>query len=374
MVFEEISLATVREYVSIFGENPFIQALVVLLFSFVLAKLTDWLVTRGLSRVTSRTRSDLDDELIRQLHRPIANSVILAGAAIALSLIQAPAPIPFIGFGLIKTLVILIWMTFAIRVSLLVLDWMTRHPERFTVVQPATRPLFEIGAKIVLVGAASYFFLISWGIDPTGWLASAGIAGIAVGFAARDTLANLFAGVFILADAPYKVGDFIVLDTGERGKVTKIGVRSTRILTRNDVEIIVPNSAMGNSKIINESGGPWPKMRLQVPIGVAYGSDSDQVKEVLLGITRANEKVSREPEPWVQFNSFGDSALIFEIRCWIDDPADRGRVLDRLHSDAYKALAKAGIEIPYPKRDVYIKEWPSPLARASSGGDPEEKQ
>ena len=77
-----------------------------------------------------------------------------------------------------------------------------------------------------------------------------------MGFAAKDTLANLFAGVFILADAPYKIGDFIVLDGGERGRVTKIGIRTTRILTRDDVEITIPNATIANSKIINESGGP----------------------------------------------------------------------------------------------------------------------
>jgi MscS family membrane protein len=85
----------------------------------------------------------------------------------------------------------------------------------------------------------------------TAWLASAGIIGIAVGFAAKDTLANLFSGVFILADSPYKLGDYVVLEDNSRGKVTQIGLRSTRMLTRDDVEVTVPNSIMGNTKIIN---------------------------------------------------------------------------------------------------------------------------
>ena len=93
----------------------------------------------------------------------------------------------------------------------------------------------------------------------TAWLASAGVVGIAVGFAAKDTLANLFSGVFILADAPYKIGDYIVLDaTGMRGKVTQIGLRSTRLITRDDVEVTIPNSIMGNSQVINQSGGSTP--------------------------------------------------------------------------------------------------------------------
>jgi MscS family membrane protein len=108
----------------------------------------------------------------------------------------------------------------------------------------------------VIVVVAVYIIFSAWNIDMTVWLASAGIIGIAVGFAAKDTLANLFSGVFILADAPYKIGGFVVLDTAKRGEVTHIGIRNTRLLTRDDVEITVPNSIMGNTKIINESGGP----------------------------------------------------------------------------------------------------------------------
>ena len=146
-------------------------------------------------------------------------------------------------------------------------------------IQPRTMPMFEITIKIVLVALAGYLLLLIWGVDPTAWLASAGVIGIAVGFAARDTLANLFSGLFIVADAPYKIGDYIVLDTGERGEVTHLGIRSTRLLTRDDVEVTIPNAIIANAKIINESGGPWEKHRIRLPVGVAYGSDAKQVIE-----------------------------------------------------------------------------------------------
>ena len=142
-------------------------------------------------------------------------------------------------------------------------------------------PLFDLVMTILIVAVAAYGLLQVWNIDPTAWLASAGIVGIAVGFAARDTLANLFAGFFIIADAPYKVGDYIVFDTGERGEVTKVGIRSTRILTRDDVEVIMPNSAMANNKVVNESGGRWERFRIRIKVGVAYGSDVDDVCELL---------------------------------------------------------------------------------------------
>lgn len=191
-------------------------------------------------------------------------------------------------------------------------------------------------------------------------MTSAGIVGIAVGFAARDTLANLFSGVFIIADAPYKVGDFIVLDQGLRGVVSEIGIRSTRLLTRDDIEVTVPNAVIANAQIVNETGGPHDKMRVRVKVDAAYGSDVDQVREVLLACAEGVASVVDEPTPRVRFREFGASGLAFELLAWIDEPVHRGRVLDDLNTRVYKAFAAAEIEIPYSKHDVYIKQVPPP--------------
>ena len=354
-------MEALEETLLLLGRNPYIQAFGVVLVSLVLAKLADWLLTRGLTRLTQKTPTELDDQMLKMVHKPIFYSVWLAGLAVALTLIDPREPFGFMAFGLIKTLIVLLWLALGIRLILLILDWMTQQPERFHLVQPDTKPLFDIAARVILVGGAIYFVLISWNVDVTAWLASAGIIGIAVGFAAKDTLANLFAGVFILADAPYKIGDFIVLDGGERGRVTKIGIRTTRILTRDDVEITIPNATIANSKIINESGGPHVKYRNRISVGVAYGSDVDEVREILLGVAQAAGEagnLSQDPEPRVRFRGFGDSALLFDLLYWIEDPVLRGRVQDLLNTSVYKALAKAKIEIPYPKRDLYVREMP----------------
>ncbi len=343
------------------AQYSYLQALLILLASLVLARVADWLLTRGLTKLTRRTKSPIDDQALEMLHKPIRHSVLLAGLSVAITLVQPPAPFDFMAFGAIKTLVVVIWLLMGTRLTLLILDWMTRHPDRFHVVQPDTKPLFEIVAKLLVFGGAFYFLLISWGVNVTAWLASAGIVGIAVGFAAKDTLANLFAGVFILADAPYKIGDFIVLDGGERGKVSKIGIRSTRMLTRDDVEVTIPNATIANSKIINESGGPYVKYRNRISVGVAYGSDVDQVREVLLEVAAAaieEEELAPDPEPRVRFRAFGDSALLFELLYWIKDPETRGRIQDHINTSLYKALAKAKIEIPFPQRDLHVKELP----------------
>jgi small-conductance mechanosensitive channel len=186
---------------------------------------------------------------------------------------------------------------------------------------------------------------------------------LAISFAAKDTLANLFSGVFIVADAPYKLGDFIVLDSGERGEVTHIGIRSTRLLTRDDVEVTVPNSIMGNAKITNESGGPHEKYRLRVKVGVAYGSDIDKVHAVLLDVANSHPDVAREPAPRVRFRGFGDSSLDHELLCWVEKPVKRGLVLHLLNTEIYKRFMVEEIEIPFPQRDVHLYPAQSPTER-----------
>ena len=361
-------LSNLEKILSILGENRHIQAILVVAISAVVAKISEWFLTRVLTQLTRRTRADLDDKIVEMLHRPIFNTVLLIGLGVALRLDQPPAPFHFIAFGLIKTLVVVIWLVLGARLMSLVLTWMSQHPTRFRTVQPTTFPVFEITAKVVLIGGGVYFILVSWRVDPTAWVASAGIIGIAIGFAAKDTLANLFAGVFILADAPYKVGDFIVLE-GQRGQITKIGLRSTRILTRDDIEITIPNATVANSKIVNESGGPSPKHRLRIPVGVAYGSDIDQVRNVLMQVAQHDEIICTEPEPRVRFRAFGESSLDFELQCWIDNPIDRGLAQDSLNTALYKALMRSGIEIPFPQRDLHIKELPNPsLLHEESAG------
>jgi small-conductance mechanosensitive channel len=150
----------------------------------------------------------------------------------------------------------------------------------------------------------------------------------------------------------------VVLDSGERGMVTHIGIRSTRMLTRDDVELTIPNSIMGTTKIINESGGPYKKFRIRVRVGVAYGTDIDQVKQILFDVAMNEEKICSDPEPRVRFRSFGNSSLDLDLLGWVEDPSLRGQVVDVLLTTIYKEFNKHKIEIPYTKQDLYIKELP----------------
>ena len=242
---------------------------------------------------------------MKRMPSPLFHSVMLVGFAVAVSILEFPEGLEQILFSLLLSFALLTWSVFAFKLTRIVLRTMSADSERVHVLHAQTLPLFENLAVVVIVGITIYYIFTAWRVDMTAWLASAGIIGIAVGFAAKDSLANLFSGVFILADAPYKIGDFVVLDSGERGEVTHIGLRSTRLLTRDDVEVTVPNSVMGNTKIINESGGPHEKFRVRVKIGVAYGSDIDHVRDVLMEIAINADSVCDDPEPRVRLRGFG---------------------------------------------------------------------
>ena len=345
-------------YLGFFGGNVWLQALVVIVASQLVARIFDRVICAAIKKLTTRTQFSFDDYLIDHLHRPIYFTLMLIGLALAANLLQLGDHFEEIVFSVLLTIGYLIWSLFLIRATRALLGAIASHERAVPAINPQTLPLFQNLVLIAIVVISVYIIFTAWNVDMTAWLASAGIIGIAVGFAAKDTLANLFSGVFIMADAPYKIGDFVVLDSGERGEVTHIGIRSTRLKTRDDVEVTVPNSVMGNTKIINESGGLHEKFRIRVAIGVAYGSDIDKVRDILMDIATNADNVCEDPEPRVRFRMFGASSLDFELLCWIDQPVLRGRVLDSLNCKVYKRFIEDKIEIPYSKHDLYIKQMP----------------
>lgn len=351
-------LALLQPVITLFSKNPWIKGGLVIIITIVFASFITWLLFSLLRRLARVTKIEFDDQAITLLRPPVYFSLLAIGFLAGFQLMPLPDKTATIVTRCIHSFGVIIWVYFFTRLATLLLQRVANLSDRYQFVQNRTLTLFDNGAKIFIFGLGTYAFFVIWNIDMTAWLASAGIVGIAIGFAAKDTLSNLFSGVFILADVPYKVGDYIVLDRGDRGKVTHIGLRSTRILTRDDIEITVPNSIIGNTTIINQSGGRHRKMRIRLKIGVAYGSDIDQVRGILIDIAANEPLVCTTPAPRVRFRVFGASSLDFELLCWVNDPELRGRTMDRLNDTVYKKFQQENIEIPYSKQDLYIKGLP----------------
>jgi MscS family membrane protein len=333
--------------------EPWVRAGVILLASLIVAKISQVLFCRVLVRLTVKTDTDLDDKLIGLLQRPIFVTVVSFGLYSALSILEINDGLKNVLRSLVHTTLILVWMVSGTRIVSTVLEGFSRLAGRVNWIEARTLPLLDNVAKLVLFGGAVYFLLSAWDLNVAPWLASAGVVGLALGFAAKDSLANLFGGIFVIMDSPYQIGDYINLDSGERGKVIKIGLRSTRLLTRDDVEVTVPNGVIANAKVVNESGGPYQKRRVAVTVGVVYGSDVGQVNALLMKSAERVDWIVSDPPPRVRFTEMGDSALIFRVLGWITEPELRGRAIDALNTAIYEDLNTAGIEIPFPQRTVH---------------------
>jgi MscS family membrane protein len=204
-----------------------------------------------------------------------------------------------------------------------------------------------IGVMVLQLGA-------SLGLPTYSIVTGLGIGGLAIALAGRDALSNLIGTVMILLDRPFKLGDYILLGNGVQGSVTEIGLRSTRILTLNGLLVSVPNSKVANMEITNESA-PVSKSRINIPVGVAYGSDPREVEQTLLCASKKSEFVAADPEPSVRFIGFGDSSLQFELLVWIVRPEIKANAISQLNMAIYEECQKNGIELPFPQRDVHIR-------------------
>ncbi len=345
--------------VAFFERHPYLEALGIVVVFVLLAKAVDLLVAGSLRRLAARPRIAFDGKLVDLIHRPILVTVVLSGLTLATYRLDPNPTFTSITVMSVQTILVIVWTLFGLRFVRMSLGSMKRSPDRFQFVQDSTEPLLANATAVLFFVGGVFWILVIWDINVTGLLASAGIVGLALGFAAQDTLSNLFAGVAILSDRPYEIGDFIVLDSGERGEVTRIGLRSTRLITRDDVEVSIPNSVMGAAKIYNEAAGPRLQYRISTAVGVSYGSDLDSVVAVLTDVAERHPLVLSVPEPRARLRTFGDSGLNFELLCWIEQPADRGLALHDLNSEIYRQFGARGITIPFPQRDLHIQELPS---------------
>jgi len=333
--------------------NPIILSVLIILGAVIAAKITDMIFTRIFKRIVNKTQTNFDDRILQLLHRPIFYSILFIGFSVAVKTAELPNYIDYALVGIFKTSTILIWLFVVMKILILSMEWASQKTSN-PLLQQKTLPLFNNLGKIAIGLFGIYFIFLSWDININGILASAGVLGVVLGLAAKDTVANFFAGIFLMADSPFKEGDYILLDTGERGYVKQMGIRSTRFMTRDDIEITIPNSVIAASKIVNESGGPGETERVRITLHVAYESNIDDVKALLISIALGNENVLKAPEPRVRFREFGDHGLKLQLLFWIHKPEIRGRTVDAVNTEIYKQFSQNNISIPYPTMKVIL--------------------
>ena len=362
--------ATLAAFERTLAALPDWQALVVIVvLSLAVARLVQVGGDRVIARVTRRIDGEVDDIVLRGIHPAGYVTVVLVGAYLAREPIGLSGALDVQVTATILSVLTVVWGLTLVRVGRKV----SRELTTSEVVDQSVVPIFQNVWSFLVLSVSAFLLLTYWNVDVTPLLASAGILGIVIGLAARDTIANFFGSIALYFDGTYRVGDYIVLESGERGRVEDVSIRSTVIRTRDDILVTIPNARLNSATVVNESA-PDRERRIRIPVGVAYGSDLDHVEETLLGVAEAESLVLERPTPRVRVRGFGDSAVDVELLCWIRDPVLRGRATHLLNKSVYAAFLDTGIEIPFPQRDLHVVDGAATLGEAGAGratGEPE---
>lgn len=242
-----------------------------------------------------------------------------------------------------------------------ILLYFTKKLKNWIVHKLLKKSKIDIGVRLAVGTIIRYLILTlgfiiviqTVGIDLSTLTILFGALGVGIGFGLQNITNNFVSGIIILFERPIKVGDRIELEDIE-GDVIKISLRSTTIVTNDNISVIVPNSKFISSTIINWSHNDR-NVRFNIPVGVSYGSDPEKVKSLLLEVAEGENTVLKNPPPDVIFNEFADSSLNFSLRVWTQKHITTPQVLkSKLYFQIFKVFKVNGIEIPFPQRDVHI--------------------
>jgi MscS family membrane protein len=347
-----ISLADYSPYLS----NQYVQSLIIFIGFIILAKIIQVISTRYILKLTAKTKTTLDDILVHTSSKVIIYFISLLGLKIALNPLGLPR------FDLISKFIdslIIVLITYSVikLINIFIEYWGTEFSKRTkSHMDDALLPLFHKFAKVSTVIVVGIVILGKWGIEIAPFLASLGIAGIAIGFAVKDSLANIFGGISLILDKSFKVGDKIKLvDDNLVGTIQNIGLRSTKLKTFDNEIIIIPNGQMANAKVQNYRF-PDLSVRVVVKFGVEYGTEVEKVKKVVTDAMKTLPNALKDPEPDVKFSEMADFALLFKARFWVADYGEAFLAKEEANCKIYDALNKAKIGIPFPTSTVHLKK------------------
>ena len=259
---------------------------------------------------------------------------------------------------------------------ILVATLVSRYTRRFLRKRVLPKFHIEIGLQYTLLRLVHYLIIalgilyavkIGFSVDLTSVAVILGFLSVGIGFGLQYAASDIASGFILLFERPIRIGDWLSLEGGVEGRVESISLRSTVVVTNENLAVIMPNSKLVQNKFINYSYGTQ-NVRLNIPIGVAYGSDLDKVKIALLEAARSVKEVLSDPAPIVHFSGFGDSALNLQIRVWIDEPRNHTVIGSKINFAIDEAFRKYNIEIPFPQRDIHVRRESTVADEAKSEG------
>jgi small-conductance mechanosensitive channel len=317
-------------------------------------------------RWAEKTETRVDDILLASLRTPSLYWCLAIGIYSGLAVSDLPdRHLSYIS----KAVEVLVILSVALAAANLAGKIFSDYIRKANLPIPATGLAHGIIKGTILV-VGFLIVLSTLGISVTPILTALGVGGLAVALALQDTLANLFAGIHILLEKPIRVGDFIRLESGQEGYVEDITWRTTRMRMLPNNMVIIPNSKIAQSTLTNYHL-PEKRLALLIPVGVSYGSEPAEVERILVevasGAVGAVPGLLGEPAPFVRFiPGFGESSLDFTLICQVEEFVDQYFAQHELRKRIFRRFREEGIEIPFPQRDIHLKEQAGEAKRRGS--------
>jgi len=334
------------------AQNEYFRSLLILLGSIIFAGIFNFILKTYIKKLTERTKSDIDDTLLKLITKPVSILLFVIGLYFSLKSLSILIPYTLWIDRLFFVIFMLVISLLASRIlSFLISRWL-KVKKRF---EKTPRLLSKI-VTIVIYLIALLMILSYLKIEITPIVATLGLGGLAVGLALQSTFSNFFSGLYLLSDRPVTIGDYIKLEGDISGYIEDVGWRSTRIRTLPNTIVIIPNSKLAESVIINNSL-PEHEMAALVQCGVAYGSDLKKVEEVTVDVARKIQKTVpgavKSFEPFIRYHTFGDSNINFSVILRVEKFVDKYLVTHEFIKALKERYNKEGIEISWPVRKIY---------------------
>ena len=323
-----------------------------------IAFIVRFVMNRWMKRWAKVTVTSVDDKILTELGHPVFYIILIYGLDYAVSRLPFNNRLMVGLRGLIFTIGIFVVTLIIYRVGMTLLDWYGEKLRKRKSTANLVRefiPLTKRVTSIAIFTLAGIVILKHFNYDAWSLLTAMGVGSLAIGLAAKETLTNMISGFSIMIDRPFHPGDRIELASGQIGDVEEIGLRSTRIKTFDHTILVVPNSSLVNASLINYCY-PDFKVKVRVKVGVAYGTDIERVKRIMLEITRKVPAILQDPPPGVYFTDFGDFSLDLLMIFWVEEYTQAFEAKDRVNTMIHERFAQEGIDIPFPIQTVYLKK------------------
>lgn len=350
-----------------------ILIIITVAFSFFVAKFLSYFIKKIIKPIIQKTRTEIDDLLLNITGTAIYRLAFLGGIYLAITLFEKgiKSESKFLDKPLIKNypfleniifileiilfiVFIIILLSIAFKVVEILFDW---YAEKINAkddrnLSGSLFPLIKKVSKILLFLLGFAIVLAKLKIDISAFVVSLGVGSLAIALAAQESISNMISGFVIMIDRPFRIGDRIRYADNQVGDVVEIGIRSTKIQDFDNNIVVIPNNEIVKYRLINFTY-PSTLTRVVIDVGVAYGSDIEKVKEILLNSVADDPELSKQKEPAVYLVNFGAYSLDFKLITFTDHYSNAWDMQCRLREKVYKNFREAGIEIPFPQTVIH---------------------